>query len=103
MTQVGKTVLILLPAALAEEVMFRGVPLIVTARAIGRPRAVLLLSLLFALAHVRNPDVTAAGLANIALAGIFLSLAFFSPGGMWTAVRRAPRVGTPRSRHSRRR
>lgn len=84
--QVGKTVLILLPAALAEEVMFRGVPLVVTARAIGRPRAILLLSLLFALAHVRNPDVTAAGLANIALAGIFLSLAFFSPGGMWTAI-----------------
>jgi CAAX protease family protein len=29
--------------------------------------------------------VTAAAIGNIALAGIFLSLAFYSPGGMWTA------------------
>lgn len=84
--QVGKTVLILLPAALAEELMFRGLPLVVAARAIGRTRAVLLFSLVFAAAHIRNPDVTAAGLGNIALAGVFLSLAFYSRGGMWTAV-----------------
>lgn len=84
-TQVIKTVLILAPAALGEELMFRGLPMAVTARAVGRSRAILLLSLLFALAHIRNPDVTAAGLGNIALAGIFLSLAFYSPGGMWTA------------------
>ena len=83
--EVGKTVLILAPAALAEELMFRGLPLVVAARALGRGRAVVLLSLLFALAHLRNPDVTAAGIGNIALAGIFLSLAFYSPGGMWTA------------------
>jgi membrane protease YdiL (CAAX protease family) len=83
--QVGKTVLILAPAALAEELMFRGLPLVVLARALGRGRAILLLSVLFALAHVRNPDVTVAGIGNIALAGIFLSLAFYSPGGMWTA------------------
>jgi len=83
--QVGKTLLILTPAALAEELMFRGAPLVVAARALGRTRAIVLLSLMFALAHIRNPDVTPAGLANIALAGIFLSLAFYSPGGMWTA------------------
>jgi uncharacterized protein len=86
LAQVWKTLLILIPAALAEELMFRGVPLVVMARAIGRARAALLLSLGFALAHLRNPDVTPAGLANIALAGVFLSLAFYSPGGMWTAV-----------------
>ena len=83
--QVGKTVLILVPAALAEELMFRGLPLVVAARAIGRGRAIVLLSVLFALAHLSNPEVTAAGIGNIALAGIFLSLAFYSPGGMWTA------------------
>ncbi len=85
LVQVGKTVLILAPAALAEELMFRGLPMALAARAIGRGRAIVLLSVLFALAHVRNPDVTAAGLGNVALAGIFLSLAFYSPGGMWTA------------------
>ena len=85
LAQSGKTVLILAPAALSEELMFRGFPMVMAARAIGRGRAVVLLSVLFAVAHIRNPDVTPAGLGNIALAGIWLSLAFFSPGGMWTA------------------
>ena len=85
LAQSGKTVLILAPAALSEELMFRGLPMVVAARAIGRGRAIVLLSVIFAVAHIRNPDVTAAGLGNIALAGIWLSLAFFSPGGMWTA------------------
>jgi uncharacterized protein len=85
LAQSGKTVLILAPAALSEELMFRGFPMVMAARAIGRGRAIVLLSVLFAVAHIRNPDVTPAGLGNIALAGIWLSLAFFSPGGMWTA------------------
>jgi uncharacterized protein len=83
--QVGKTLLILAPAALAEELMFRGMPMVVAGAAIGRGRAVLILSVLFALAHLTNPNVTGAGIGNIALAGIFLALAFFSAGGMWTA------------------
>ena len=41
--------------------------------------------MIFAVAHITNPNVTTAGIFNIALAGVFLSLAFFSPGGMWTA------------------
>ena len=83
--QSGKTVLILAPAALSEELMFRGLPMVVAARAIGRNRAIVLLSVIFAVAHIQNPEVTSAGLGNIALAGIWLSLAFFSPGGLWTA------------------
>jgi len=85
LSQVTKTVLVLAPAALAEELMFRGLPMVVVARVIGRGRAIVLLSVLFALAHLTNPNVTSAGIGNIALAGIFLSLAFFSAGGMWTA------------------
>jgi uncharacterized protein len=85
LVQSGKTVLILAPAALSEELMFRGLPMVLAARLLGRGRAIVLLSVIFAVAHIKNPDVTAAGLGNIALAGIWLSLAFFSPGGMWTA------------------
>jgi CAAX protease family protein len=85
LAQSAKTALILAPAALSEELMFRGLPMVVAARAIGRGRAIVLLSVIFAVAHIRNPEVTTAGLGNIALAGIWLSLAFFSPGGMWTA------------------
>jgi CAAX protease family protein len=85
LSQASKTVLILAPAALAEELMFRGLPMVVAARAVGRGRAILLLSVLFAVAHLTNPNVTGAGIGNIALAGVYLSLAFFSAGGMWTA------------------
>ena len=85
LSQVGLTLLFLAPAALSEELMFRGLPMVVTARVIGRWPAMLVLSTVFAVAHFQNPDVTPAGIGNIVLAGIFLSLAFFSRGGMWTA------------------
>ncbi|HET7470808.1 MAG TPA: CPBP family intramembrane glutamic endopeptidase [Gemmatimonadales bacterium] len=84
-SQVGLTVLFLAPAALSEELMFRGLPMVVASRVVGRGAAAVLLSVLFAFAHIKNPDVTPAGIGNIVLAGIFLSLAFFSRGGMWTA------------------
>jgi membrane protease YdiL (CAAX protease family) len=79
------TVLILTPAALSEEVLFRGVPLVLLASALGRGTAVVLVSIVFALAHFANPNVTMLGIGNIALAGIFLGLAFYAPGGIWTA------------------
>jgi hypothetical protein len=79
------TVALLAPAALAEEVMFRGVPLVILARMVGRPAALIVLSVLFSLAHFDNPDVSVRAIGNIALAGILLSLAFYTPGGMWTA------------------
>jgi uncharacterized protein len=83
--KLGIILAMLAPAALAEEVIFRGVPLVLLSRVLGRPAALVLLSIGFALAHVTNPDVTARALGNIALAGILLSLAFYSPGGMWAA------------------
>lgn len=82
---VGKTVALLAPAALAEEIIFRGVPLVLLATAFGRWPAMIGISALFALAHIGNPSVTTLGLMNIALAGIWLGLAFFAPGGIWTA------------------
>ena len=85
-TQVVKTFVVLAPAALSEEIMFRGVPLIVMAAALGRGTALVLIAgLVFALFHVLNPGATALGLGNIALAGIFLGVAFYAPGGLWTA------------------
>ncbi|MBA3443982.1 MAG: CPBP family intramembrane metalloprotease [Gemmatimonadales bacterium] len=85
LTQSLKTVAVLAPAALAEELLFRGVPLVLLAGAFGRGSAVVAISLLFALAHVTNPNATPLGLGNIALAGIFLGLTFYAPGGIWTA------------------
>jgi membrane protease YdiL (CAAX protease family) len=86
LVSVVKTLLVLAPAALSEEVMFRGIPLVLVAAAIGRGTALVLVAgLLFALFHGFNPGVSPLGLGNIALAGIFLGLAFYAPGGLWTA------------------
>jgi membrane protease YdiL (CAAX protease family) len=71
--------------ALSEEVAFRGLPIVLLAAALGRWRAIVALALVFALVHAKNPHVTPFGLANIALAGVLLGVAFFAPGGIWTA------------------
>jgi membrane protease YdiL (CAAX protease family) len=83
--QTSKTIAVLAPAALSEELLFRGVPLVLLAGALGRGGAVAAIGVLFALAHVSNPNASPLGLGNIALAGIFLGLAFYAPGGIWTA------------------
>jgi len=86
LTQVVKTLVVLAPAALSEEIMFRGLPLVLMASALGRGTALVLVAgLVFALFHGLNPGVTPLGLGNIALAGIFLGVAFYAPGGLWTA------------------
>jgi hypothetical protein len=79
------TLAVLAPAALSEEVVFRGAPLVLLAYAMGRGAAIIAIAIPFALAHLLNPDLTALGVGNIALAGIFLGLAFYAPGGIWTA------------------
>jgi membrane protease YdiL (CAAX protease family) len=80
-----RLLVLLAPAALFEEIVFRGVGQVVLARAIGPVRAVVCFASLFALAHLANPNATALGLFNIALAGVFLGIAFYAPGGIWTA------------------
>lgn len=85
LSQAIKTIAVLAPAAFAEEALFRGVPLVLLASVFGRGTALVGIAVLFALAHVPNPNATPLGLGNIALAGIFLGLAFYTPGGIWTA------------------
>ncbi|HEV8599958.1 MAG TPA: CPBP family intramembrane glutamic endopeptidase [Gemmatimonadales bacterium] len=80
------TAVVMLPAALAEELAFRSVPLLALSRAFGRIPALVGLATLFAYAHTENPGVSTLALMNIGLAGIFLGLAFFSPGGLWTST-----------------
>ncbi len=82
----GATALVLLPAALAEELVFRGVPLVALSRAFGRRPSLVVLAALFGLGHLFNPGITALGVTNIALAGLFLGFAFFTPGGLWTST-----------------
>jgi membrane protease YdiL (CAAX protease family) len=70
----------LLAAALGEELAFRGFPLGRFAAAVGPMAATLVFSLGFAVAHWGNPSIRAFGFVNIALAGVWLSVAFFTSG-----------------------
>lgn len=72
-------------AAVSEELAFRGYPLQRLADAIGVIPAMLIVAVLFGLAHTGNDNATTFGIINIALAAIWLSLAFFSTGGMGLA------------------
>ncbi|MEP6572871.1 MAG: type II CAAX endopeptidase family protein [Gemmatimonadota bacterium] len=81
-----QTILFLAPAAFSEEILFRGLPLVLLDRSLGRGAAILSYSAcVFALAHARNPDVTPLAIANIALAGILLGLVFYTAGGIWAS------------------
>lgn len=83
---VAVTVGLLWPAAFVEELIFRGVPQVVLGNAFGRGTAIVVLSAVFALAHGPNPGITPLATGNIALAGVFLGVAFYLPGGLWTAT-----------------
>src|SRR2546422_1881929 len=72
----------LLLAALGEELMFRGYPLRRLADAIGPLPAMLILAVLFGLAHAKNDNATFFSTVNVAVAAIWLSFAFFSAGGV---------------------
>jgi membrane protease YdiL (CAAX protease family) len=76
----GAFALGLLAAALGEELIFRGYPLRRLAEAIGPGPATALLAIGFAVAHLHNPNASAFGALNIALAAVWLSVAFFSSG-----------------------
>jgi membrane protease YdiL (CAAX protease family) len=82
---VGLTTAVLAPAALAEELMFRGLPLVLLAAVFGRGAAIVVMAVIFGIAHATNPEVTALAIGNVALAGVFLGLCFYAPGGIWTA------------------
>lgn len=72
----------LLSAALWEELVFRGFPLRRLADALGPWPATLILAVGFGLMHIPNDNASPFGILNVTLAGVWLSLAFFSPGGI---------------------
>jgi len=72
----------LLGAALFEELVFRGFPLRRLANALGAWPATLLLAVGFGAAHLPNDNATPFGILNVALAGVWFSIAFFSPSGI---------------------
>lgn len=76
-------VAVVLPAAVAEEIAFRGYVLGTLRRWKGWPLGIGLSSVLFSLAHGLNPSLNGLALLNIALAGLAFSLAVRWKGTLW--------------------
>jgi len=74
-----------LPAA-AEEVLLRGYLLQALGEAWGTGRALFLTSVLFAVAHLGNPGITALAVLNIAAAGLWLGVIWVRTGSLWWAT-----------------
>jgi len=80
------SLLLLVPAAANEEVVFRGYPFQRLVSSWGPVAATLVLSVLFGLGHFSNPAHTLLSTANTALAGILLALTYLKTRGLWLPI-----------------
>ncbi len=80
------SLLLLVPAAANEEVVFRGYPFQRLVNSWGPVAATLVLSLLFGLGHLSNPAHTLLSTANTALAGVLLAVAYLRTRGLWLPI-----------------
>jgi uncharacterized protein len=76
-------VLTVLSAAAAEELVFRGYLFQTLTQAITLLPASLVVSGLFAAAHLWNPGFTLLGAVNIGIAGLVFSMAYAKTGRLW--------------------
>ncbi|MEO8622625.1 MAG: CPBP family intramembrane glutamic endopeptidase [bacterium] len=68
-----RVTLVLLPAALAEEMVCRGYLLTVVRDCVGTPAAVVLTSVLFGVLHLNNPGATVASVLVVIVSGVLLA------------------------------
>ena len=80
------TAMMLLPAALMEELMMRGYPLAVLREALGWPAAIVLTSVVFGVLHVRNPNVGVGAIVLVTIAGVFLGVVVYRTRSLWAAT-----------------
>jgi len=91
---IGKEVLLVLGAALlfmlliglSEELLFRGYAFQTLLRGIGPLLSISLSSVVFALAHISNPNTSLLGFTNIFLVGVLFSLLYLRSGSLWLPV-----------------
>ena len=76
---------ILVPAAMAEELVFRGYALRALRDGIGWPAAIVLTSVVFALLHLNNPGAGPRPLLLVTLAGIMLGAIVALWRSLWAA------------------
>ena len=86
------SVLLLLPLAelvlvgMAEEMMFRGVLFGVTARALGNKAAILISSLVFALAHLPNAGFSLLAILAITAYGVLQAALYMQTRRLWVCI-----------------
>jgi membrane protease YdiL (CAAX protease family) len=76
---------LLIPAALSEELLFRGYLLSTLRESAGDWSAILITSALFGLAHALNPGASVFSVLAVAIAGVFLALVRLGTGSLWAA------------------
>ncbi len=75
--------LILSTGAMTEELMFRGYPFQRLVEGVGAVPAIVLLSVMFGLAHLKNPHSSAWAIANTVSVGVLLSVAYLRSRALW--------------------
>lgn len=81
----GLAAAMLAPAALTEELTFRGYALTLLQRAWGTRSAVAVTSVAFGLLHLLNPGASVQSVVMVALAGVFLAVVRLSCDSLWSA------------------
>ena len=81
----AETLAVFLPAAVHEELVFRGYPF-QKLRAWNRPAALIVMAIVFAALHTRNPAAGPIGLTNILLGGLLLALAYERYLRLWFPI-----------------
>jgi membrane protease YdiL (CAAX protease family) len=69
--------------AVAEELLFRGYPFQVLIQGVSFLPAMMIMAVLFGVAHLTNPHASVAGFVNTALAAIFFSVAYMKTRSLW--------------------
>ena len=82
----ASALLILAPAAFAEELAVRGYLLTTLVDGVGTPFAIAITSVMFALLHLLNPDPSFLSTGMVALAGVFLAAIRLTTGSLWAAT-----------------
>jgi uncharacterized protein len=77
------TFLVLLLAALNEELIFRGFPLQILIDGLGEWPGMIAMSALFGAMHLNNPNASVLGTLNTIIAGMVLSLAYVRTRSLW--------------------
>jgi membrane protease YdiL (CAAX protease family) len=80
-----RATLLLAPAALAEELAFRGYAFAVLRESVGDAGALVATAVLFGLIHFTNPGADARSIALVALAGLFLGGVLIATGSLYAA------------------